>query len=120
MFFQEVYFIVGADTANRLIDPKYYCDCVEERDRAIKQIENQSCNIMVLSRLGHTIDSYCLEHDMFYIEEYNGHDISSTQIREDVKVHDGFYRDKSYDQPQIHLYEPVDQREFGGATKPQF
>ena len=40
---------------------------------------------MVLRRPGHVLDFHCfgMSH-MFFIEEYNGYDISSTKIREDV------------------------------------
>ena len=81
-FFEDVEFIIGTDTANRIMAPKYYYGCTEERDRAIDTIENNGCSFMVLGRPGYLLDNDCFENRaMFHIEDYRGLDISSTQIR---------------------------------------
>lgn len=106
-FFQDVQFIIGVDTVNRLVDPAYYFDCEEERDKVMYDIVCQNCRFLVFSRSGYTIDPYCLKMThLFCIEEYDGYDISSSQIREDIKVNDGFYRDKAYDQRGYGVIKP--------------
>lgn len=82
-FFQECQFIVGTDTANRIINPKYYYDCKEERNKVMYDISNQNCSFMVLGRPGYEIDPYCIKmNHLFFIEGYDGYDISSTKIRD--------------------------------------
>ncbi len=107
-FFQGCTFVIGTDTANRIVDPAYYFDCEEERDKVIYDISGKDCCFMVLGRPGHTLDEEVIKRsEMFFREDYDGHDISSTKIREDAKVSDGAYRDKSYDLPQKPiLYNP--------------
>ncbi len=82
-FFRDCTFVIGTDTANRIVDPTYYFDCEEERDKVMDDISIQNCSFMVLDRSDYTLDPYCLKMShLFFIEEHDGHDISSTEIRD--------------------------------------
>jgi nicotinamide mononucleotide (NMN) deamidase PncC len=43
-------FVVGADTIERIADPRYYGDDPAERDRAIAQIAERGCRFLVFGR----------------------------------------------------------------------
>jgi Cytidylyltransferase-like len=49
--FPGVTFVVGYDTAIRLIDPKYYADDVDARDAALRQLREWGCRYLVAGRL---------------------------------------------------------------------
>ena len=81
-FFQECQFVVGTDTANRIVNPAYYFDCVEERDKVMEDILNQNCSFMVLGRPGYVLDHYCFEHNhLFFIEDYTGLYMDTTYLQ---------------------------------------
>ena len=51
LLFPNATFVVGFDTANRLIDPKYYGGDIEERDEALRTIASCGCRFVVGGRL---------------------------------------------------------------------
>jgi hypothetical protein len=48
--FPGVTFVVGADTAERVVAPRYYHDSAEEMDRALSEIRRHGCRFLVAGR----------------------------------------------------------------------
>src|SRR5262249_34830259 len=44
-------FAVGADTAERIVAPRYYHDSAEEMDRALGEVRRHGCCFLVAARL---------------------------------------------------------------------
>jgi hypothetical protein len=44
-------FVVGADTAERILQPRFYGGTEEQRDRALERLREQKCGFLVASRL---------------------------------------------------------------------
>jgi hypothetical protein len=44
-------FVLGFDTALRLIDPKYYCDDLQRRDSALRALMARGCRVVVGGRV---------------------------------------------------------------------
>ena len=83
-------FVVGADTASRILDPKYYSNGVDE---ALDEIRKFGCAFFVAGRLdkqGNYVDAdTCLAHapvDLFFPIHDFRYDISSTEIRAAAKA----------------------------------
>lgn len=49
--FPGAVFAVGADTAERIVSPRYYGDRTEERDRALAELRERGCRFLVAGRL---------------------------------------------------------------------
>lgn len=82
-FFQECQFIIGTDTANRIVDPVYYFDCEGERDRVMSDIFAKGCGFIVLGRPEYILLPEVIKRkDLFFLEDYSGYNVSSTEIRE--------------------------------------
>jgi len=50
--FRGTTFVVGADTAERIVAPRYYHDSAEEMSRALHDIRQQGCRFLVAGRAG--------------------------------------------------------------------
>jgi hypothetical protein len=51
MLFPGTTFVIGYDTAVRLIDPRYYRDDMAERDRALVTLTEAACRVIVGGRI---------------------------------------------------------------------
>lgn len=49
-FFEGVTFVVGVDTAERIVDPRFYGDAPTEMERALSQIASAGCRFLVAGR----------------------------------------------------------------------
>jgi len=47
----ETTFVIGVDTAIRVVDPRFYLNSVESMHRALQQIRDQGCQFLVAGRL---------------------------------------------------------------------
>lgn len=86
-----VTFVLGLDTQERLVMPKYYNDCEEEMAKAFAEIRSQGCSFLVGGRADDdgtfrtlsdsTLPSHC--HDLFreIPENHFRVDVSSTALR---------------------------------------
>lgn len=89
--FPGVVFVVGADTAERIVEPRYYQNSVNQMTTALTQIRDQGCKFLVAGRVDAAGRFLRLEdlpiplafRDLFTgIPEAEFHiDISSTQMR---------------------------------------
>lgn len=85
-----VVFIVGADTAERIVQPRFYEDCVDTMHQALDQIRQAGCRFLVAGRLANgtfqTRTHLCIPaacEDLFdsLAESEFRRDISSTELR---------------------------------------
>lgn len=85
-------FVVGADTAERIVDPRYYGGTPVERDRALDTIREHGCRFLVAGRKsdeGQFVtlndisipEGYATLFEPISPEEFR-QDISSTELRE--------------------------------------
>ncbi len=82
-------FIVGADTAVRIVDPRFYQDSIEKMTAALRQLRERDCRFLVAGRLDKDGRFTCCEHlelpeefrDLFTGITFR-RDVSSTQLRE--------------------------------------
>lgn len=89
--FPGVIFVVGADTAERIVAPRYYQDSAARMAEALRSIRDQECRFLVAGRRDATGRFCCLENldipaefrDLFTgIPESEFHvDVSSTKLR---------------------------------------
>jgi hypothetical protein len=89
--FPGVVFVVGADTAARIVQPRYYQDSEERRDAVLEQIRHHGCRFLVAGRRDQASRFVTLEElelpprcrDLFTgIPETEFHiDVSSTELR---------------------------------------
>lgn len=91
--FPNSVFIVGADTAIRIIDPKFYDGQIERRDAALRYLHQHGCQFLVFGRLTdqgfQAADQLDLPPLMKRIctcvpELDFRNDLSSTQLRESI------------------------------------
>ena len=88
-------FVVGCDTAVRLVQQKYYDDSASEMVRQFTTLVERGCSFLVAGRLDTETGSYCSLQDVRVPEELTGldmfdgldemsfrNDISSTKLRE--------------------------------------
>lgn len=89
--FPGTLFVVGADTAERIVQPRYYGDSAERMHEALAEIRRNGCAFLVGGRADELGAFRCLErvqvHEEFQTlfseipaEEFR-YDVSSTQIR---------------------------------------
>jgi len=89
--FPGVIFVVGADTAERIISPRYYQDDPIQRNLALAHIRAQGCRFLVAGRLNEARQFIHVEHlavparfdDLFEAlgeAEFRA-DVSSTELR---------------------------------------
>jgi hypothetical protein len=84
-------FVVGADTAERVLAPRYYHGSAEEMGRALEEIRRQGCRFLVAGRAGadgrltelHHIDIPAAHRDLFVAIPTDAFrvDLSSTALR---------------------------------------
>lgn len=89
--FAGAVFVIGADTAARIVDPRYYADSETSMQSALSAIRQLGCRFLVAGRLGSDDRFTACEHlalpdscrDLFQAipEERFRHDISSTRLR---------------------------------------
>jgi len=87
-------FVVGADTAARLVDPRFYGDDAEQMKDALEQLRHAGCRVLVAGRLDPTSQRFLELSDidipaglgaLFEKLEFR-RDISSTALRHDTQV----------------------------------
>lgn len=49
--FPDVIFVVGADTAERIVQPRFYGDSAAQRDRALAELRARHCRFLVAGRV---------------------------------------------------------------------
>jgi nicotinic acid mononucleotide adenylyltransferase len=54
----NVIFLVGYDTFTRLIDPKYYYNCPEERDRVLRDFKDRNIRFVVFPRGNKNVETW--------------------------------------------------------------
>ena len=89
-FFPGTTFLVGHDTAKRILHPRYYGDSVAQMRDALAEIKANSCDFLVAGRVGEEGQFHTVEHlaiptgfdDMFQPLPDFRHDVSSTELRE--------------------------------------
>jgi hypothetical protein len=89
--FPGTMFVVGADTAERIVMPRYYGDSAERMVEALTEIQARGCRFLVAGRADDAGTYRCLERtqipaglqDVFVAIAQSDfrHDISSTQLR---------------------------------------
>jgi nicotinamide mononucleotide (NMN) deamidase PncC len=89
--FRGVLFVVGADTAGRIVAPRYYQDSEARRDEALAGLRAQGCRFLVAGRAdatGHFVGVEALSLPPAHRDLFEGIpqtefalDISSTQLR---------------------------------------
>lgn len=94
--FPGTVFVVGLDTAARVIDPRFYGDCSERMHEALKQFEDLGCSFLVAGRLdpqGHfqTLADLSIPPSLASLfrgipEELFRIDISSTLLRKQSEI----------------------------------
>jgi hypothetical protein len=95
--FPGVVFVVGADTAERIISPRYYQDDPIQRNLALTQICDRGCRFLVAGRLNEARQFIHLKHlevpagfqDLFEAlgeAEFRA-DVSSTELRSAPTTH---------------------------------
>jgi hypothetical protein len=52
--FPQAHFVVGADTAARIVDPRFYTDSVERMEEALDLLRRRGCRFLVAGRVDHT------------------------------------------------------------------
>lgn len=57
--FPNTVFVVGFDTATRILQPRFYDDSLEKRDEALAELQSLNCSLLVAGR----IDSEGVFHD---------------------------------------------------------
>lgn len=84
----EITFLVGADTIQRIDDPKYYFGSAAERDRCIQLIRKSKANFLVFPRAGHLTPklSPATMSLCSFAEDFQPVDISSTELRKQSNV----------------------------------
>jgi hypothetical protein len=85
-------FVLGFDTASRLVDPKYYGGDVDKRDAALIELQSRQCRLLVAGRCDHAGEfriwtSHYLDEQFQSLFEVVTEaefrvDISSTKLRE--------------------------------------
>ncbi len=92
MLFPNAVMVVGADTADRIVAPRYYGNDPAQRDRALMNIRRQGCRFLVAGRInaeGCFVEMNSIEipeafHDLFegLGEEEFRVDVSSSLLRQ--------------------------------------
>lgn len=88
--FPESTFVVGADTAARLVDPRFYDDDPQKMCDALEQLRRAGCQVLVAGRLDRASQRFVELADIEVPASVAGlftsldfrHDISSTALRE--------------------------------------
>lgn len=89
--FPKSTFVVGADTAARLVDPRFYGDDPEKMVEALEQLRVAECQVLVAGRLERTSQCFVTLADIDVPEQLAGlftaldfrQDISSTVLRDE-------------------------------------
>lgn len=87
--FPESTFVVGADTAARLVDPRFYDDDPKKMCEALEQLRRAGCQVLVAGRLDRASQRFVTLADIDIPEGWTGlfkaldfrRDISSTALR---------------------------------------
>jgi hypothetical protein len=87
-------FIVGADTAERIVQPRFYADCEQTMKQALDQVRRAGCRFLVAGRFVRgqfftlsRIAIPCGFEDLFepLPETHFRRDVSSTELRRDTE-----------------------------------
>ncbi len=86
--FPDTTFVVGADTAARLVEPRFYADSVEKMNEALAEIGQRGCRFLVAGRVDGSgqfravdqLDFPDTHRPLFQGLTFR-HDLSSTQLR---------------------------------------